>query len=319
MARLMKEHDNIRAGLRSSLAAGDGEKLARFTLALGWFWFLRCFFREGRSWFDAALNSFTSASAATRAQLLIGAGELAWAQGDHGPDRAIFEEALALAVETGDDSLIGDALLRTALADHGAGEIELAQQHLEESIGKLREHGSPLLLGEALNNLGWVRGVILGDAVAARQLLDESLSIARQCGDLWLLNSVLDSVGNLEITQGNLDTAQAFQEEGLRICTALDAAWSLPHNLEGFVRLSCARHQFERGLCIAGAAARLREDVGSIQVPGDKAQIEMLIREARAHLPDRVGDAAWRNGWQMAEADAVEYSLSGELTLPNSG
>lgn len=308
MARLRHEHDNIRAAMRWSLAAGDGEKLARFATALGWFWYLRCFFREGRRWFDAALMDLKSASGATRAQLLIGAGELAWAQGDHELDRVMFEEALSLAEVTGDDALIGDALLRVALADAGRGDLELAQQRLEDSIRRLRTHGSQLLLGEALNNLGWVR-MILGDALAARPLLHESLSIARQCGDLWLLSMVLDSIGNLEITQGRLDAAQAFQEESLHTCFALDDAWSLPSNLETFVRLACARRQFARALSIAGAAARLRGEVGAIQEPSEKAALEVLLGEARAQLPDREADAAWRNGWQMAVADAVNYAL----------
>jgi predicted ATPase/DNA-binding SARP family transcriptional activator len=318
MTRLMNEHDDIRAALRWSLTAGDGEKLARLALALGWFWYLRCFFQEGRRWFEAALRGLKSASPATRTQLLIGAGLLAWAQGDHGPDRVMFEEALSFAEKTGDDALIGHALLRIAVADHGAGDFESEQKHAKESIRKLRKDGPPFLLAEALNNLGWLRGVILNDAAPAALLLEESLSIARQCGDLWILNAVFDSMGNLERVQGRLDTAQAFQEQSVRTCTALGDAWSLPYNLEGFVKLASARNQSERALRIAGAAARLREDVGSIQLPGEKAQIEALIKEARAELPAAAADAAWRDGWQTTEADAVNYALSHELDSTSS-
>ena len=314
MARLANEHDNIRTALSWSLAAGDIAKLARLALALGWFWYLRCFFREGRRWFDAALTGLKSQSLETRARLLIGAGELAWAQGDHGPDRVMFEEALSLAVELGDDALVGEALLRASLADHGAGDFGPAQERLEESIVRLRRHDSPVLLGEALNNLGWLRGVILHDAAGAGPLLDESLSIARKSGDQWLLQTVLDSIGHLAMFEGRLDTAQTYQEESLRTCSMLGDAWILPYVLEGFTELACKRSQFERALRIAGAAARLRENVGSAQLPGEKGQVDTLIQHIRARLPASAADAAWRGGWHMTEADAIDYALLHELT-----
>ena len=316
MARLVSEHDNIRAALRWSQTAGDGEKLVRFTLALGWFWQLRCFFREGRAWLDAALRF--SDSTTTRARLLIQIGELAWAQGDHASGRPILEEALSLAVEAGDEALIADALVQSALLVYSTGEYELVQQRLEAAVSILRKQGDPLLLAEALNNLGWLLGMIFNQAHEAVPLLEESLLIAGQNGNQWLHVAVLDSLGNLELAQGRLDAARAFQEESLRICRALTDRSSLPTALEGFVKLACASGQFERALCIAGAAARLRDEVGATGMPRENAEVEALIKQARSHLPESVADAAWRDGWQMTETDAISYALSNELASLNS-
>ena len=310
MARLTKEHDNIRAAMAWCVAAHADEELVRFAMALGWFWYLRCFFRQGRQWFDAALKVVKPASLAARVQLLVGGGLLAWAQGDYGPDRAMFDQALSIAQDIGDDALIGHVLQRRSAAAHSAGDFALERDELEESVRKLRGHGPPLHLAEALNSLGWVLGSHQKNTAAARPLLEEALTIARQCGDLWVQNAAFDSLANIEITEGNLDVAQALQENSVRTCTALGDAWALPYNLEGFVRLACARGQLERALRIAGSAARLRDDVGSIQLPGEKAQIVALIEGARAQLPAYIADAAWRGGWESTEAEAVSYALS---------
>jgi predicted ATPase/DNA-binding SARP family transcriptional activator len=319
MRRLMDDHDNIRAALRWSLAARQYDKLASLVLALGWFWYLRCFFNEGRGWFDAALKAFESAPAATRAGLLLGAGELAWAQGDHGPDRAMFEEALSLAHQIGDEGLVGEALLRLGLAEHGQSNPTAATKHLKASVEKLRKHGPPFLLAEALNNLGYIQGVMLNQPDEARPLIEESLSIARECGDQWLLHMVLDSIANIAQTQGRIDAAQEFQEESLRTASALNDAWALPYTLEGFVKLACERAFYERAVRIAGAAARLRHDTGAVQLPGEKAQIYLLVQSARSHLLAPDGDAAWQSGWQMSEREAVGYALSHQEPGRNPG
>ncbi|OWA14260.1 AfsR family transcriptional regulator [Streptomyces sp. CS159] len=56
IARLETEHDNIRAALGRSLAAGDEPEAAALALAMGWFWWLRNYRHEGVGWLDRVLR-----------------------------------------------------------------------------------------------------------------------------------------------------------------------------------------------------------------------------------------------------------------------
>ncbi|MFE5257993.1 BTAD domain-containing putative transcriptional regulator [Streptomyces coelicoflavus] len=56
IARLETEHDNIRAALGRSLAAGDEPEAAALALAMGWFWWLRNYRHEGVGWLERVLR-----------------------------------------------------------------------------------------------------------------------------------------------------------------------------------------------------------------------------------------------------------------------
>jgi non-specific serine/threonine protein kinase len=309
MARLTREQDNIHAALEWSLADGDAETYGRFLIALWWFWYVRCLFDEGRRRIGIALAELQPASPASRVALLLASGQLAWAQGDHDSDRVMFNEALSLARELNDEALLGHVLLRLSLADYAASQMHEAQAHLTESIRLLRKHGRTSLLAEALNNLGWIEGFELNNRFAAAQLLEESLSLARQCGDLWTLQEVLDSMAALKATEGDIDAAEIMQEESLRTNVALGDVWSLPRVLAGFTRLAMVRGQAERALRLAGAASRLRDDVGMVLMAAEDMQLSPLVRAARASLGSPKAEAAWADGLQMTMADAVSYAL----------
>ncbi|WP_327429881.1 AfsR/SARP family transcriptional regulator [Streptomyces sp. NBC_01236] len=54
--RLESELDNIRAALFRAIVAGDEEEGGALVLAMGWFWWLRNFRREGTEWTDLVLR-----------------------------------------------------------------------------------------------------------------------------------------------------------------------------------------------------------------------------------------------------------------------
>ncbi|MCZ4516022.1 BTAD domain-containing putative transcriptional regulator [Streptomyces sp. ActVer] len=60
IGRLESDLDNIRAALHRSLVAADEAEMGSIALAMGWFWWLRNFRREGATWADQALRLGTA-------------------------------------------------------------------------------------------------------------------------------------------------------------------------------------------------------------------------------------------------------------------
>jgi hypothetical protein len=80
--RLETEHDNLRTALSWSLTSkGDTEMGLKLTGALSNFWYVREHHSEARMWLQRALEQPSEATAA-RAKVLVGAGRLAWFQGE---------------------------------------------------------------------------------------------------------------------------------------------------------------------------------------------------------------------------------------------
>ena len=87
----------------------DAEHGLRLAGALWYFWFQRGLPGEGRRWLTRALAAAPSRGRA-RAQALLGAGTLAWRQGDFAAARVHLDESVALWRDTADRRGLAEAL-----------------------------------------------------------------------------------------------------------------------------------------------------------------------------------------------------------------
>ncbi len=115
LARLEREHDNLRSALEWARARAQETAVLRLAGALWRFWLTRGYLSEGRGWLEEALSGSGEAPTGIRANALTGAGVLAGQQGDYGQAATRFEEALALRRALGDARLIADSLNNLAL------------------------------------------------------------------------------------------------------------------------------------------------------------------------------------------------------------
>ena len=100
VARLAREHPNLRAALDWARETQSIECGLRLGSALHWFWQLHGHASEGRAWLDDFLSLQRSPEhdrdKMVRADALKGAGHLAWVQGDHEAATALLAESLDL-------------------------------------------------------------------------------------------------------------------------------------------------------------------------------------------------------------------------------
>jgi predicted ATPase/DNA-binding XRE family transcriptional regulator len=140
--RLETEHDNLRASLEWSLTSqGDTELGLQLTGALSHFWYVREHHSESRMWLQSALER-GSATSAARAKVLVGAGRLAWFQGEFARVNTLVEESLTLYQSLGDDEGAAFALLvlgRTAVSQ---GNRARGETLVEESLALFRQQGN---------------------------------------------------------------------------------------------------------------------------------------------------------------------------------
>jgi predicted ATPase/DNA-binding SARP family transcriptional activator len=205
LARLEREHDNLRAALGWAREQAALEVGLRLAAALSRFWYVRGYYSEGRAALAAVLawpGGDAPGGRARRAKALQAAGDLARAQGDYPAARALSDESLTLYRALGTQQEIATALNRRAIVAWNEGDHPLARTLYDESLAISRVVGDPLDLSVTLGNLGNL-AFVDGDYVAARALLEESLALARAVGNAYHLAIRLNNLGNVALLQAD--------------------------------------------------------------------------------------------------------------------
>ncbi len=217
--RLEVEHDNLRAALRWMLERQEAETGLRLAGALMVFWRSCNHTSEGRGWFERVLGQpGAKARTAARAKALLGAGAMAFFQGDLSEAQRLLEESVPVGREVG---AVGRRDLALALTILGhvtilRGNPGAARELAGEGRQLFQEVGHAWGVAMSLFILGKAT-LELGDLLAARSLLEESAEKFRLVGDRQRLVLPVDALGLVALRQGDYAAARIQFEEALAV------------------------------------------------------------------------------------------------------
>jgi predicted ATPase/class 3 adenylate cyclase len=314
LERLEREHDNLRAALGWARERGEVALGLRLAGALWRFWYTRGYLSEGRSWLEGMLALSDSAGSDVarplRTKVLYGAATLASTQDNF--DRAIdlWEASLALSREVGDNKVAASALNALGLTALQQGDVEGAATRFEESLALSRELGDPWAIARALNSLGQT-AYVQADYDQAEALFEECLALMRQAGSVSHSAVTLLYLGHVARERGEPARALALSQEGLALSQGLGDKLRMVRGLEGLATAAAALGQAERAVRLLGAAASVRDVLGSARHPMDRSAVERAEGALRAALGDAAYAAAWNAGRALSLEEAV-YEALGE-------
>jgi tetratricopeptide (TPR) repeat protein len=334
LGRLEEEHDNIRAALRwaradkgSAVERAEGVRVGLgLAGAMGRFWEVGGYWREGREQLAGLLALEAAAQAASRryrAKALSAAGVLTYWLGDHTTARALTEEGLGLWRELGDKAGSAGPLILLGHCAYDQGDYAAARPLFEESLALTRELGGNEITAGSLDFLGNIASE-QGDYAAARSLVTESLALRRAFGDKLRIADSLRSHGQLAYVQGDYDAAQAWFEESLVLARESGHKWGLVCSLSNLGLVA-----YERG-DYAAARPLVEESLVLAGELGDKLGIAaalvylggLAVASAGSRVPP--GRAAGQMGAGAgAEQEGVERGArllgAGEVLLESIG
>jgi len=348
--RFETEHDNFRAALDDLIGHGNAEWGLRLGAALFRFWEMREHLAEGRDRLRKLLALPASdARSKARARALFAAGVLAGVQGDYGAAQEAHEEALRIEIERNDEWGIAVTRNALAVNALGRGDVAAAAALFEETAKLWRQLGDRVAVARSLSNvaqaataqgdygrahalheeclslfreLGDRTGAAWaldqqadvarqrGDLAAAQALYESSLAEFRQIGDRWGIAGVLADMGNLARERADFARARALYGQSLGIFRDLAHKRGIARLLDGFACCAAGEARPDAALVLAGAAAALRQALGTLLPPAEQVALERGLAPARAALPDPEGAAAWMRGWGMPVEKAVALALA---------
>ena len=238
-------------------------------------------------------------------------GWVAWNQADYAGARGLYEESLMLSRQVGDQQGITHALGGLGWVALSQGDFAGARGFQEESLMLSRQLGDPQGIARALGNLGNV-AQSQGDFAGARGFQEECLTIERQLGDQQSIARALGNLGTVAQNQGDFAGARGFQEESLTLSRQLGDQHGIANALGNLGIVAHWQGHGERAARLSGAAASLRESIGSRRNPVDQEKMDKTLASVAEALGEAVFAAAWDAGRAMTLDEAAVYALSTE-------
>ncbi len=309
LERFEREHDNFRTALTWAGSRGRTEVELRLASALQVFWRLRGHLHEGRTRLEAALGRGHDAPAVVQAKALHALGILVARQGDHDQARDLFEEALALFGEAGDEDRAARTLAELATLALLTEDYERATELYEETIPLFRERGDLRTLMVALANLASVAN-LQADHDRARTLGEEALSLAREQGAKDSAAILLHNLGRAALAQDRADDAGRLFVESLALGQELGYKENVAYCVEGCGELAAVRGEAHTAARLLGAGMGLLERLGVPLEAGEREGYERTIEVLTLELGEATFASLESVGRELPLDQAVREAAS---------
>ena len=320
LARLEREHDNLRAALDFCAGSGHIAEALRMAAALWRFWQMRGHLREGLQRVKRVLDDPASrAHPVAREAALEASGGLSYWLGEMTPTESAYKEALTLARANGDPARISNALYNLSFlpiwieVDRDPGErASDADAVIDEGLSLARQIGDRGAIARCL----WAKGNIIAylrqDHVGSLVPLAEAIPIFRRAR-----RPLRPRLGPAR--RGARAPPDGRSRRGARgVRRTGGAAWR-KRAIRAARRSRSAtnparrgRGRSERAMRLAGASAALRHLTGAELV----SKVDEAEHRVLKAAPEDEG--AWQEGLAMTFDQAVAYALR-RRSDPSSG
>ncbi len=300
------EIDNIRAVLQRCLTHADTARGLDLAASLAWYWVTRAT-TEGMRWLDDLLAAGAS-SPQTRAWAYFIRGFLAVLKADPTAARPALRAAVAGARQTGQRELLSEALSMASIAENLAGDRASARRLLDEAqvitTGLSYLHGTlGFLQARALN------GFFEADLDAVRSAASQGARLAREAGDLYVLEVMLLNLGSAALIAGDLDESKPLLAEALRIAHQIDDRVAQFYLLDAFGCRAALSGQARLAAQLLGAADTVRMGVGANVMPFLAPLVAKAEDSAAAALGATKFEAEFEAGKRLGRDAAMGLAL----------
>jgi len=305
---LARERDNLYAALHGYVERNDAEGALRLSAALAVYCYERGYYEEGQAAVRAAL-ALPQAAERTRARARV---LLGWA----GLARHQGEDGLALGLV--------DEARSIAIAIGDAGTVGWA---LEE-LGRLANRACDWerardLLAESLaiarqsrDQLATARclGIVgdvahgLGDIAGARAGWTEARDRYQNLGVRSRYAMMLRHLGSLAAELGDYEQARALVAECLSVAQDLGPFW-IATGLECMAAVAAGQQQAIRAIRLAAAATQIRNAAGAKMPMQWEASFNERLKSARRAVGEEASAGAWAEGLAFTRRDLMSYAL----------
>jgi non-specific serine/threonine protein kinase len=315
VAAIATEHANLLAALAHFAATNADEAQVRLAAALGQFWFLRSLNNVGRACLERAVERPT-ALPAVEAFALANLGQLAIFQSDFAAATPTLVRAEERAAVSGDPLALAFVRCRQAVCLGFQGDHAAALTPAAEAEMLLRDANALLLAAEAR----FLRARLIhysGDLARAEALYREVL--VDPPPPPYAEATYRYSLAMIARRRGQHAEALGLDAAALPVFLDIGETWSVATCLEGVAMGLAGLARAEAAARLFGAAAALRQTIGSSVQPADLVDYEHAVASVRAALDPVAFAHAWEAGGALTTEAAVAEATRAAALATNDG
>ncbi len=319
LARLDAEVDNIRAALEWTASAGEAELGLRLATMMGSFWIFRGHFREGRQWLERFLTQIDPAPTALRTASMVRAGWMATLQGEPEPATMYLTEGLSLARAVPVPWMEALALLGLGTVELQRGAYTQAVAWSDQARSAFEELENVDVAGPHFLSVSYANraqiALVQGDLSLAASLLAAAEQRQRALNFSWGLGDTVRIIGDQARGQGDYERALACYQESLDLARDHGDKRLLAEAVSGLAIVVATQREPERAAQLLGAAAALRQQIGTSIQAWDRPAYERGIEMVREALSAGSFASAWAAGeaWPL-EVIAAEATIDEKVS-----
>ncbi|MBO0804912.1 MAG: AAA family ATPase [Nocardiopsaceae bacterium] len=262
MARILRDHSNIRAALEYTLTEpGQAEAGLKIAGALWFFWIATGLTAEGRRWLERLLE-LESAPGTWRNTALWVYAYLCIIQEDVACALPRIDECRRSATEQGDAESLAWAMQLSGMAAMSAGDLAKARAHLEDGVARHRACRDDIGTADACFYLVAVVA-LLGEPRRAAALCEEVLALCDSNGERWLKSYMMWDLGLVAWQLGDSTRAVASTREGLRLAREFNEQWAIAFCVELLAWAAHAELRHRRAAYLLGCADSIWQRIGA--------------------------------------------------------
>jgi predicted ATPase/DNA-binding CsgD family transcriptional regulator len=353
LQRLAMEHDNLGAALARQLTA-DPEGGGRLAAMLWPYWYRRGSYQEARCWLEQATLVSEQMSGGVRADVLTGAGVLAFLQCDYAAATERLRQAQTLYERQGHLAGTATALQRLGSIAREQGQYAQARQLHRQSLVAWSELGDAAGVAASEDYLGFVawlegnageaelrcgRALAYFEAAGRRQeaaaalvnlgvaahyagedkrasaRLRRALELAREIG---YLEGVAWALHELGVIGSSDPDAATMLAESLTIHVQLGDRWRAASVLETIAG-RCAGPAPAEAARLLAASHRLRQALTAPVPPAECPAHDAALASTQAALGDARFAQCWDEGLSLSLDAAVELARQAAEQLRPGG
>lgn len=267
LVQLDTEHNNLRTALAWALATDNAETALRLSGALGQFWCMRGYAREGKTWLTKSLSIRADEPIPGQAKAFIAAGILESVLGHNARAQVCFDQGLHLYRNVNDMRGEAFALLKS-------GDFFLLQNAYESAWILFQQS---LVLYQGLDDKWGVSAVNISlgslalmqsDYEQARAHFVQGLGHQRELGDYEGITKALGCLAFLGCEQNDYRQAIAYEEESLAWSRDLEDKFGIAGSLNNLGRSALYQGDLEQATIYLAESFMLAKELGYLPLMG---------------------------------------------------
>ena len=188
------------------------------------------------------------------------------------------------------------------------GEYDRAWKHLEAAaISHTRKRGMPSYIS-LLQSHGEL-AIWQGDYEKGRAYLEESLKLAREAKEKWIIGVTLGTQGWIALRLEEFEQVRQLLGESVSVRQEIGDKGGVAWCLEKLAESATLQGEPEKAARILGKAANLRLSINSQVNSADKPDYERLLSSLHEQIEPEIFQAAWQAGAAMPLDAAINLAL----------